>query len=315
MNKPIHVAVGVIQKPDGRILIARRAPQLHQGGLWEFPGGKLEAGEDVVTGLRRELQEELGVEVLRTQPLICIPHDYGDKTVLLDVHRVIEFSGEAHGREGQPILWVPIDRLGDYDFPAANRGIMNAVRLPDRLMITGKFDTPAEYLENIRQATSQGVRLVQLRAGHLDQETYLDLARHVLERQNPGISVMLNTSSEIYLQTQAAGLHLNSRRLLQTEKRPVATGKLLSASVHNEQELDKANAIGVDFMLISPVESTLSHPVASPLGWQVFAELAEKANCPVYALGGMTSDLIEKAIESGGQGIAGISFIHDSTLV
>jgi len=306
MNKPIHVAVAVVQKPDGRILIARRPSHLHQGGLWEFPGGKLEAGEDVVSGLRRELQEELGVEALRTQPLICIPYDYGDKTVLLDVHRVIEFSGEAHGREGQAVQWIGIEQLDDFDFPAANRGIVNALRLPNRYMITGAFSSTADCLARIEQALARGVHLLQLRVPGLPELEYLALAHEISQRLPAAARLMLNTSPQLFARSGAAGLHLNSRRLMQLHERPVAEDKLLSVAVHNQVELDRAGKIAADMVLISPVRETATHSGVAPLGWDGFEQLARQANCPVFALGGMTAADLPAVLRHGGHGIAAI---------
>ena len=102
--KRIHVVAAVIRGADGRILIARRADTQHQGGLWEFPGGKVEEGEAVEVALARELREELGIEVTGSRPLIKVSHDYPDKQVLLDVREVDAFTGEPHGAEGQPWL-------------------------------------------------------------------------------------------------------------------------------------------------------------------------------------------------------------------
>jgi 8-oxo-dGTP diphosphatase len=104
--KRVHVAAAVIRGVDGRILIARRADSQHQGGLWEFPGGKVEEGEAVDVALARELNEELGIVVTAARPLIKIKHDYPDKQVLLDVWEVSGFTGEPHGAEGQPLAWV-----------------------------------------------------------------------------------------------------------------------------------------------------------------------------------------------------------------
>lgn len=126
--QPVHVAVGVILDASQNILLTRRPADVHQGGLWEFPGGKFEPGESLELALARELREELDVEPLRTSPLIEIRHDYGDKSVLLDVHLVWEFSGEPRGLEGQPMVWVPAGELGDYDFPEANKPIIPALR-------------------------------------------------------------------------------------------------------------------------------------------------------------------------------------------
>lgn len=123
----VHVAVGVVLDGDRKVLITRRAPEAHQGGLWEFPGGKVEAGETVTVALTRELREELGIAIARTSALLEVHHDYGDKTVMLDVHVVWEYSGEARPLENQPMAWVAPQELTRYAFPAANRPIVAAV--------------------------------------------------------------------------------------------------------------------------------------------------------------------------------------------
>lgn len=128
-NKRVHVAVGVIYNSQGQILIARRHNDAHQGGLWEFPGGKVEPHETVRDALARELHEELGIVI---QPESCaqlleIRHDYSDKVVLLDVWTVSKFDGEAVGKEGQPLRWVAPQTLTEYAFPAANTAIVDAI--------------------------------------------------------------------------------------------------------------------------------------------------------------------------------------------
>jgi 8-oxo-dGTP diphosphatase len=128
-NKRVHVAVGVIFNSQGQILIARRHDDAHQGGLWEFPGGKVESDETVCDALARELHEELGINIQTSscKPLIEIRHDYSDKVVLLDVWTVSKFDGEASGKEGQPLRWVDRSQLSGYDFPAANIAIIDAI--------------------------------------------------------------------------------------------------------------------------------------------------------------------------------------------
>lgn len=123
----VHVAVGVILDSRRNILLTRRAEDSHQGGLWEFPGGKLEAGESLHEALARELLEELDIRIGRTEPLLEVRHDYGDKSVFLDVHVVWEFKGEARGMEQQPLAWIPVAEIRDYSFPAANQPIVEAV--------------------------------------------------------------------------------------------------------------------------------------------------------------------------------------------
>jgi len=120
----VTVAVGILIDDAGRVLVTRRAPGAHQGGLWEFPGGKVEEGETLLGALTRELREELGVRVESTEPLLVLEHDYGDKQVRLGVHRVTRWSGQPRGLEGQPLAWQRPEQLRDWAFPAANRPIL-----------------------------------------------------------------------------------------------------------------------------------------------------------------------------------------------
>lgn len=130
MNPVIHVAAAVIvdQGDSNKILIAKRPDHVHKGGLWEFPGGKVEQGEHVFEALARELEEELAIFVLQAEPFINVQHDYPEKSVLLDVWKVTEFSGNARGNEGQAIDWVSIDELSEYAFPEANNTIINELQ-------------------------------------------------------------------------------------------------------------------------------------------------------------------------------------------
>ncbi|MCC2605397.1 8-oxo-dGTP diphosphatase MutT [Planctobacterium marinum] len=124
MTKVVEVAVGVILR-DEEVFLTRRASDAHQGGKWEFPGGKREAHESMTEALSRELQEEVGIEVLSASPLIQINHDYGDKTVLLDVYTVSEFANEPESKEDLEYRWVAINHLPEVDFPAANGVIVD----------------------------------------------------------------------------------------------------------------------------------------------------------------------------------------------
>jgi 8-oxo-dGTP diphosphatase len=122
--KIVEVAVGVI-KCDNKIYISKRANELHQGGKWEFPGGKREANESIEEALVRELSEEIGIQVTTQSPFMLIEHDYGDKKVRLDVRLVEGFEGKAHHQEGQQSLWVNISDLNKFIFPDANMQIIN----------------------------------------------------------------------------------------------------------------------------------------------------------------------------------------------
>ena len=308
MSKLIHVAAAVIRDRRGHILIARRPDDKHQGGLWEFPGGKVEPGEPVADALARELHEELGIRVTSARPLILIPHHYPDKSVLLDVWEVDGFEGEAHGAEGQPVCWVAPEALDDYAFPAANTPIVAAARLPERLLITGSATSPDEYAVRLQGALAQGISQVMLRAKALSEDEFAELYKALLPLcQQQGAVLGVNTSLEQANALAAEHLHLTSERLQALSGRSAFSGRWLSASCHSAEQIRMAEEKGVDFITLSPVQATSSHPGEPVLGWAQFAELVAESTLPVYALGGLAEDDLAQAREHGAQGIAAIS--------
>ncbi|MEW7983874.1 MAG: Nudix family hydrolase [gamma proteobacterium symbiont of Phacoides pectinatus] len=307
--QPVAVAVAVIQDARGRVLLSRRPEHAHQGGLWEFPGGKLEQGEGVDQALRREIKEELGLEVSAHSPLIRFVHHYPDKRVLLDVRRVTRYSGLPRGLEGQPLAWVDLEEIGRYPLPPADRPIVHALRLPRHCLITGADPSDSErFLDRLATALERGIRLVQLRAHGLATQPYQALAEAVLSmcRQRPGVAVILNGDPQLARSLGADGVHLSSRRLLACARRPLPEPFWVGASCHTAEELARANALGLDYALLSPVRATRSHPDARPLGWPAFRELVDAVSLPVYALGGVSGADTDLAQRHGGQGVAGI---------
>jgi 8-oxo-dGTP diphosphatase len=303
----IRVAVAVIQNESGAVLISRRPDHTHQGGLWEFPGGKVETDERVEQALAREVHEELGIDVRAARPLIRIHYDYPDKKVLLDVWRITAYSGSPVGRENQRIEWVAATALRGRAFPAANYSIITAVQLPSCLLITPEPDTSCEFLEQLELAFMQGIRFVLLRARRLRGMQLLKLATDVCKlAERYGARVLLNADAGVVQRSGAHGIHLSSIKLRETEQRPLGYRHLVSASCHTPTEIDKANRIGVDFALASPVLPTQSHPAVTPIGWAGFTTLAECARMPLFALGGMQPDMLERAWSHGAQGIAAI---------
>lgn len=125
--KQVHVAVGVIVS-NGEFFLTKRLEHVHQGGKWEFPGGKVEVGESVAQALHRELQEEIAIDVLSCTPLLEISHDYGDKEVKLDVYLVDNFQGEPTAQEGQQQNWFSLSELSSVDFPEANIAIVEKLK-------------------------------------------------------------------------------------------------------------------------------------------------------------------------------------------
>lgn len=304
----LHVVAAVIRDPQGRILIAQRPAHKHQGGLWEFPGGKVEAGEAPAAALARELAEELGIQVTGARPLLQVRHDYPDQAVLLDVWQVDAFTGDAHGAEGQPLAWVAPRELADYDFPAANRPIVQAAQLPERYLITPGELTTAELLNGLHRALDSGIRLVQLRTPDNFDPQYRDLAGDVQGLCTGRAQLMLKGPLEWLGDFPAAGWHLTAEQLRRyaPNGRPFPAQRLLAASCHDAEELALAQQMGVDFVTLSPVMPTTSHPGAPTLGWVKVQQLLVDCNLPAYLLGGLGEDDLTSAWQAGAQGVAAI---------
>lgn len=314
--REIHVAVGVIVR-EGRVLIARRPDHVHQGGLLEFPGGKVEPEETVQAALAREIAEETGLQVPldSLQPVIGIRHDYGDKRVFLDVWRTDQALGEAHGREGQPIEWMSPDSLRDEDFPAANRPVIRALKLPGFLAITGRISASDEGVKQLENALSgamadQHTRLVLLRAPGMAKVDYDWLAEAALDIcEAAGAQLLVHGSLDAFDDNpDAAGLHLPWHKAQQLESRPVPEGVWLGISCHNASEINHAVALGADYVTLGPVKPTATHPGAAGLGWAQFRDLVAWAPIPVFALGGLEPVDLDAVRQAGGHGVAGIRY-------
>jgi len=303
----IHVVAAVIENNQGQIFIAKRPDHQHQGGLWEFPGGKVEIGESTKQALKRELFEEIGIQIQKFEPLIQISHDYPDKSVLLNVWRVTDFDGKAHGKEGQQTCWVNKSELNQFSFPAANKPILSATKLPQHYLITPEpdFNQRTDFLETIEDRFKDGIKLVQLRAKLLNPRQLKTLYLEVKEiSQAYDATLLLNSTINFAEDIGAQGVHLSSHELMKTIKLP--KNLLCAASCHSKQEIIAASNLGVDFIVLSPVLKTISHPESTPLNWENFSDLCKSAPIPVFALGGMKLEHLPQAIDSGAQGIAGI---------
>jgi len=305
-EKYLHVAVGVIKDKAGNILISLRHDKAHQGGLWEFPGGKLETGESVEQALIRELKEELNISVDKISPLIQIKHHYSDLNVLLDVWTVTDFSGQAKGCEGQEIAWVRQSELSNYPFPEANIPIISAVKLPAEYAILNAAEAPV-LIENLIVILEQGVKLIQARLKSLTASEVAEFVKFAMPLcKQKGAELIINSAVEDAYELNVDGIHLTSQDLMALKNKPQGY-TWISASCHNQHELFHAQKIGVDFVVIAPVLATKTHPETEPLGWDAFKLLVDSVNLPVFALGGMQKKELPFVQSIGAQGIAGIS--------
>ncbi len=305
-GKGLHVAVGVIKDSEGNVLISLRHDKAHQGGLWEFPGGKVEQGESVEQALARELKEELDISVLEITPLIKVKHQYVDLEVLLDVWRVTRFSGEPVGREGQEIQWANSENLTDYSFPEANAAIIIAASLPGEYAILNTEDD-TDLLTDLKTILDNGVKLIQARLKRLSEEEvkqFFELAIPLCKEKQA--KLLVNSAVKNTGCINVDGIHLTSQDLLALKQRP-AGYEWVAASCHNRLELLHAVQIGADFVVLAPVLPTKTHPEAEAIGWDEFETLTASVNIPVFALGGMTRQDKLFSLRMGAQGIAGIT--------
>ena len=309
MREPIHVVAGVLSDPQGRVLLTQRIAGTHLAGTWEFPGGKCEPGEAPQDALRRELREELGIEAGSLQRLITVPWDYREKSIFLDVYRVLDYAGNAHGRETQALHWASLDELTHVDMPAADRPVVAALRLPRRYVITPEpVGDAAQFMRRLAVALGSADKFVQLRSKRLDQSELSKLTIRARDAaRNVGATLLLNGHLELVRELDLDGIHLPAAELLRCTSRPLAPNRWVGASCHDERELAHAVAIDVDYVCLGPLQPTASHPKASILGWLRFSKLCAATPLPVYALGGLVMSDLTHAIAAGAQGIAGIS--------
>ncbi len=300
----VSVAVAVLLRGDGRVLLAQRLPGTPYAGYWEFPGGKRETGESIAEALARELDEELGIEVTRAAPWLVQRYAYPHAHVELSFFRVFAWRGEPTGRDGQAIAWQTPGAFDVEPLLPANATILRALELPPVYGVSMADELGEElFLERARSAIAGGLRLIQLREKTWPIERLQRFAERLLPlTRAAGARVMLNGDAALARRLGCAGVHWPAATLLAAKARP--EGMLCAASCHDRAELERAATLKLDFAVLGPVAPTPSHPDAVPLGWSGVANLLRATPLPVYALGGLTRADLDIAIEHGAHGVA-----------
>ena len=300
----VEVAVAVLQRDDGHFLMAQRPEGKAYAGYWEFPGGKVEAGETPYHALVRELHEELGIEVKTAYPWLRRVFTYPHATVRLNFFRVTSWQGEPHGKEGQKLSWQRLPELTVTPILPANAPILRALQLPHFYAISNASELGVEvFMQRLQLALNNGLRLLQIREKGWSRPAIKELALRSIEMAHKaGARVLLNEDIELAKEVGANGVQLTGAQLAACKQRPDV--ELCAASCHNAEELKLAAELELDFALLSPVLPTRSHPGAPHLGWELFAGLAQNSSIPLYALGGLQPGDMDQAWESGAHGIA-----------
>lgn len=354
------VAVGVIEQADGQILFGQRPEGKPWSGWWELPGGKLEPGETATEALKRELKEELGIEVTDSRPWVTRVHRYPTTTVRLAFHRVTGWLGEPRGLENQALRWLsPAIALQTEDLLPATYPPLRWLTFPEIYAISSvcaaqanehihtpfqaqsnaefKFEFEFEpnitssthivtdpatdliaeratqiglFLRKLERGLANGIKLLQWREPGWSNEdtlheqtfkTTLSLCHQA------GARVLVNSVHPQAWWHMADGVHLRQRDATSLQKRPeLPASHWVAVSTHNTDELNHARDLEADFVTLSPVQATTSHPNAKVLGWPGFSLLQAQAGVPVYALGGLSPNDLFLARRFGAHGVAGI---------
>jgi 8-oxo-dGTP diphosphatase len=303
-TKITEVAAAAIVRP-GEFLLAQRPEGKVYPGFWEFPGGKIEPGEDARAALVRELREELGIEVREATPWITRVYAYTHATVRLHFFRVVAWDGEPQPLEDQAIRWQRVGATDVAPMLPANAPVLAALALPAVMVVSSAAQSGVEaWIQALGDRALGEKMLVQIREKGMERMKLQHLLSRVLTRAEPfGSIVVVNSDSGAF--PQCRGMHLTSKALMAATARPDAVP--VGASCHDAAELEKAEALGLDYVVVGPVNATASHPDAAPLGWERFEALVRGLSMPAYAIGGLTRGDLKEARRRGAHGVALLS--------
>ncbi len=303
-QKITEVAVAIFIKPDGSFLLSSRPVGKPYPGYWEFPGGKIEAGETVLQAMKRELMEELNVAITKAAPWFSFMMHYTHATVRLHCWRVREWHGDMQGLEGQQFEWQRLDAITVAPTLPGCAPILRALALPPLYAVTNATEAGVtNYLRQLEHALANGLRLIQVREKNLPAVERRSFACRVVKLARAyGAKVLVNGDEDLARDVDADGVHLTSHQLMHCDVRPEFA--LVGASTHSRAEIERAAELKLDLVVLGAVKATLSHPGEMPLGWERFSGLVRDAPLPVYALGGLSPADLEDAVLHGAHGVA-----------
>lgn len=296
MSKPqLDVAIGLLVHKN-QILVGWREENQHQGNKHEFPGGKVENGEMPIDACRREICEEVGLNLTSWQKFDLIRHEYDD--VIVQLHFFItQISTEDSQRIEAPWQWIARDQLFDLNFPKANTAIVKRLYWQRLIKISHDLSVLTDLPDD---------RLLYWRidASEFSHENFSACSIEKLSKLivNFDIWNKLGDLQQNAIQT----IHLKQEQLLKLTQSDLNLTKRYIAACHSLDALKHAEQIGCDAVFLSPVFNTETHPDAEALGWDKFADMAIQVNMVIFALGGVSPELLADAQKHHAYGVAGI---------
>lgn len=305
MNKPVvNIAIALLLSKN-KILVGWRNSTQHQGNKYEFPGGKIEQGESAVEACRREVIEEVGVDISQWHAKTVIQHEYED--IFVNLHFFQGFISDEQLKAAKH-PWTLYERteLADLNFPKANQRIISQLIWPKYIKISAELK-PLHELDREKFLYFRP----QL---NLSEYSHQTLERSIVQIESCSaehlnqLIINIDIWSKLNADTQklVTKVHLRHDQLLSMSSNSLVTTHIFIASCHDIETLQHAQHIGCDAVFLSPVQDTRTHPNAEVLGWKRFQELAQHLDIPVFALGGLNPTDLELAINHGAYGLAGI---------
>tara|TARA_B100000767_G_C19757817_1_gene533814 strand:+ start:1152 stop:2123 length:972 start_codon:yes stop_codon:yes gene_type:complete len=307
----VNVSVAVLINTNHQVLFAQRPPSKPWEGWWEFPGGKIEKNETSVDALYREIYEEIGVKITQFENWVTRSFTFGGNHITLHFFKVFKWEGEVTPKENQKLVWTYLRKPKVSPILPANLFIQKAFDIPKYYAITNLSEISKKvFFNQLQKKISDGLKMVQVREKNISRNEFKIFSTEVIKvckRKN--VKVIINSDVNLAYELKADGVHLTSEDLLNIKILP--KDLIVSASCHTKEEVDFADKLNINFLVLSAVKKTLSHPGIQPIGWNKFRKIVSVVNTPIFALGGLGTNDYEVALKSGAIGIASQRLIWD----
>ena len=301
MKNTIHCSVGVIKNCDAYFLIQRQKYPYH--GYFEFPGGKIEKEEQPLEALQRELFEELNIRIQKADFVYKITHEYKEFRVCLYIYRIKKYKGDIKSSNKQEHIYCKKDSFKDIQCLESTYRIIKLLSLPKYLAISKPSNKIFPY--NLTTLDKSLGILIRLRNNNNPyKNNFKNMVEFSQTCQNKNIGLIIDHPYERECLANYNGIHFKSDYLVSMENIP-NNFKYYSCSCHNVNEINKANSLNFDYIIISPVKES-KYPNQKCLGWEGFEKLSNHANMPTFALGGISKEDLFLSHKNGGYGVAGI---------